>query len=94
MERLDRHAGLRLAVRDVDEWTATRDTLHMWAQIVGKIAMVQNAADKSLVASDVVCRSPGLTAGTVPYRDAPCSGARRPTPSPIFTRTVTRLQSG
>ena len=24
----------------VDEWTATRDTLHMWTQIVGKIRMV------------------------------------------------------
>ncbi len=23
----------------VDEWTATRDTLHMWVQIVGKIRM-------------------------------------------------------
>jgi hypothetical protein len=23
----------------VDEWTATRDTLHMWTQIVGKIRM-------------------------------------------------------
>ena len=23
----------------VDEWTATRDTLHMWSQIVGKIRM-------------------------------------------------------
>jgi hypothetical protein len=25
----------------VDEWTATRDTLHMWAQIVGKIRLTQ-----------------------------------------------------
>jgi Family of unknown function (DUF5996) len=24
----------------VDEWAATRDTLHMWTQIVGKIRMV------------------------------------------------------
>jgi hypothetical protein len=24
----------------VDEWTATRDTLHMWAETVGKIRMV------------------------------------------------------
>ncbi len=24
----------------VDEWTATRNTLHMWVQIVGKIRMV------------------------------------------------------
>jgi hypothetical protein len=23
----------------VDEWTATRETLHMWTQIVGKIRM-------------------------------------------------------
>ncbi|MDA3628436.1 DUF5996 family protein [Saccharopolyspora sp. WRP15-2] len=25
----------------VDEWTATRDTLHMWTQIVGKVRLVQ-----------------------------------------------------
>jgi hypothetical protein len=25
----------------VHEWTATRDTLHMWAEIVGKIRMVR-----------------------------------------------------
>ena len=28
----------------VDEWTATRDTLHMWVQIVGKIR-VRGAAE-------------------------------------------------
>ena len=24
----------------VDDWTATRDTLHMWTQIVGKIRLL------------------------------------------------------
>ena len=29
------------ALRRLEEWTATRDTLHMWMQIVGKIRLAQ-----------------------------------------------------
>ena len=31
----------------VEDWTATRDTLHMWTQIVGKIRLAQVQACSS-----------------------------------------------
>src|ERR1700754_2344900 len=33
-------SSLRWPSLRVDEWTASRDTLHMWTQIVGKIRLV------------------------------------------------------
>jgi hypothetical protein len=33
----------------VHEWTATRDTLHMWAEIVGKIRMVRMPRHRQVI---------------------------------------------
>jgi hypothetical protein len=54
----------------VDDWTPTRDTLHMWAQIVGKIRM----AHMPLIDhwwQVTLCVSPrGLSTGAIPYGTA------------------------
>ena len=42
----------------VEEWTPTRDTLHMWAQIVGKDSTRSFAHGQSLVAGPLVCDCP------------------------------------
>ena len=50
-----------------DAWTDTYATLHMWSQIVGKIALAQSAPlnHSWAVALDVTAR--GLTTRTLPY---------------------------
>ena len=45
--------------RMVDEWTATRDTFHMWVQIVGKIRMVHMPLINHWW-QVTLCQSPGI----------------------------------
>ena len=54
----------------VDEWTATRDTLHMWVQIVGKIRMTHLPLLNHWWQVTLYVSPRGLTTGAVPYRDA------------------------
>ena len=54
----------------VDEWTATRDTLHMWTQIVGKIRMAHMPLINHWWQVTLYVSPRGLTTGAVPYRDA------------------------
>jgi Family of unknown function (DUF5996) len=54
----------------VDEWTATRDTLHMWTQIVGKIRMVHMPLINHWWQVTLYVSPRGLTTGAVPNRDA------------------------
>ena len=54
----------------VDEWTATRETLNMWAQIVGKIRMVHMPLLNHWWQVTLYVSPRGLTTGAVPYRDA------------------------
>ena len=54
----------------VDEWTATRDTLHMWTQIVGKIRMAHMPLLNHWWQVTLYVSPRGLTTGAVPYRDA------------------------
>jgi len=54
----------------VDEWTATRDTLHMWTQIVGKIRMVHMPLINHWWQVTLYVSPRGLTTGAVPCRDA------------------------
>jgi Family of unknown function (DUF5996) len=54
----------------VDEWTATRDTLHMWVQIVGKVRMVHMPLINHWWQVTLYVSPRGLTTGAVPYRDA------------------------
>src|SRR5258708_30611598 len=53
----------------VDEWTATRDTLHMWIQIVGKIRMAHLPLINHWWQVTLYVSPRGLTTGTVPYRN-------------------------
>jgi hypothetical protein len=54
----------------VDEWTATRDTLHMWTQIVGKIRMGHLPLINHWWQVTLYVSPRGLTTGAVPYQDA------------------------
>ena len=54
----------------VDEWTATRDTLHMWTQIVGKIRMVHMPLINHWWQVTLYVSPRGLTTGAAPNGDA------------------------
>jgi hypothetical protein len=52
----------------VEDWTATRDTLHMWTQIVGKIRMAHAPLVNHWWQVTLYVSPRGLTTSTVPYR--------------------------
>ena len=67
MEGAPRTTGwprLRLA-----DWTETRDTLHMWTQIIGKIRMAHTPLLNHWWQATLHLSSRGLTTLAVPYRD-------------------------
>jgi hypothetical protein len=54
----------------VDDWTATRDTLHMWAQIVGKIRLQHMPLINHWWQVTLYVTPRGLTTGAMPSRGA------------------------
>ena len=52
----------------VDDWTDTRDTMHMWTQIVGKIRLAQAPLLNHWWQVTLYVSPRGLTTGPVPYR--------------------------
>jgi hypothetical protein len=52
----------------VDDWTATRDTLHMWTQVVGKIRMSQAPLTNHWWQVTLYVSPRGLSTGAVPHR--------------------------
>jgi len=52
----------------VDEWVDTRDTLHMWTQIVGKIRLSQAPLLNHWWQVPLYVSPRGLTTSTIPYR--------------------------
>jgi hypothetical protein len=61
MDRSVTSPGLTVA-----SWTATRETLHMWLQIVGKTRMINAAAQNHYWHVTLLVTSTGLTTGLVP----------------------------
>ncbi len=53
----------------VTDWTDTRDTLHMWTQIVGKIRMVHTPLSNHWWNATLYVSPSGLTTSTIPYGD-------------------------
>ena len=53
----------------VDDWTATRDTLHMWTQIVGKIRLTHAPLLNHWWQVTFYVSPRGLTTGSIPYGD-------------------------
>ena len=51
----------------VDDWTETRDTLHMWAQIVGKIRLTHAPLVNHWWQCTLYVSSRGLTTTAIPY---------------------------
>ncbi len=51
----------------VDDWTSTRDTLHMWTQIVGKIRLAHAPLINHWWQVPLYVSPRGLTTSTVPY---------------------------
>ena len=52
----------------VSDWTPTRDTLHMWTQIVGKIRMTHAPLLNHWWQTTLYVSPRGLTTSTIPYR--------------------------
>jgi hypothetical protein len=50
----------------VDDWTATRDTLHMWTQIVGKIRLVKAPMVNHWWQTTLYVTTRGLTTSAIP----------------------------
>ena len=51
----------------LDEWTASRDTLHMWTQIVGKIRLVHAPMVNHWWQVTLYVSPRGLTTSAIPY---------------------------
>ena len=51
----------------VDDWTATRDTLHMWTQIVGKIRLAHSPMVNHWWQVTLYVTPRGLTTSAIPY---------------------------
>ncbi len=51
----------------VDEWTASRDTLHMWTQIVGKIRLAHAPMVNHWWQVTLYVSPRGLTTSAIPY---------------------------
>lgn len=58
----DRWPSLR-----VDDWTPTRETLHMWTQIVGKVRMVRTPMVNHWWQVTLYVSPRGLTTGAIPH---------------------------
>lgn len=52
----------------VDEWSDTRDTLHMWTQVVGKIRLVQSPLVNHWWNVTLYVSPRGLTTSAIPHR--------------------------
>jgi hypothetical protein len=53
----------------VDEWTDTRDTVHLWTQVVGKIRMVNTPVVNHWWNVTLYVTPKGLTTSPIPYGD-------------------------
>jgi hypothetical protein len=51
----------------VADWADTKDTLHMWTQIVGKVRMVQTPASNHWWSATLYVSPRGLTTSAIPY---------------------------
>jgi uncharacterized protein DUF5996 len=51
------------------QWQATKDTLHMWLQMIGKLRLELSPAEPEWAHVALYVTSRGLTTGPLPYRD-------------------------
>src|SRR6187402_1325798 len=51
----------------LDEWSATRDTLHMWTQIAGKLKVELSPFQNQLWHTALSLTARGFTTGALPY---------------------------
>jgi hypothetical protein len=54
----------------LSDWTDTKDTLHMWTQVVGKIRMAHTPMVNHWWHTTLYVSPRGLSTSTIPYRDA------------------------
>jgi Family of unknown function (DUF5996) len=67
-EQEKRQGGVWPRLR-VSDWTETRDTLHMWTQIVGKVRMAHAPTVNHWWHVTLYVSPRGLTTSAIPYRD-------------------------
>jgi hypothetical protein len=53
----------------LSDWADTKDTLHMWTQIVGKVRMAHSPTVNHWWHATLYVSPRGLTTSTIPYRD-------------------------
>ncbi len=57
---------------DLHEWIATRDTLHLWLQIIGKVRLIQTPWVNHSWNATLYVTSRGLTTSAIPYGNRAC----------------------
>ncbi|HVM40050.1 MAG TPA: DUF5996 family protein [Acidimicrobiia bacterium] len=55
----------------IEEWTETRDTLHLWAQVVGKVRMANEPLVNHRWNVPLYVSATGLTTSLVPHPSGP-----------------------
>jgi hypothetical protein len=65
---MSRVEGGHWPVLELQEWLATRDTLHMWLQIVGKVRLIQTPWINHSWHAAFYVTSRGLTTSLIPHR--------------------------
>lgn len=63
------HTGAAWPRLSVDDWSETRETLHMWAQIVGKVRLAHAPLINHWWQVPLYVSPRGLTTTAIPYRD-------------------------
>ena len=55
-----------------DAWTETRDTLHLWTQVVGKVRLALAPAEPEWAQVPLYVSARGLTTSPMPYENGTC----------------------
>jgi hypothetical protein len=63
------HGGSAWPALELHEWLATRDTLHMWLQIVGKVRLAQTPWINHSWHATLYVTARGLTTSLIPHRN-------------------------
>lgn len=66
---MSRHHAETWPALELHEWIATRDTLHMWLQIIGKVRLVQTPWINHSWHATLYPTSRGLTTSLIPHGD-------------------------
>lgn len=64
-----KNSGINLPQLQLSDWAATKDTLHLWTQIVGKIRLAQTPLINHFWNVSLYISARGLTTSAMPYEN-------------------------